>query len=500
MNTLRDMHLSLAGRWRPEDAAHALLNCQEVAAALTPKARSALGKAIPGWYRGTTSMSREFQSADGLDRMLKVARDLFPDIAGPTSDADPEQILAFIDRCKASLHLEVGVLIDFKASRLSRADRIAQKVTASHFSYNKRVRLLLRMEAKLSKYREQIILRGLARTAQTRLASCIPWEDFSSDLPTAAFVTYFTARSGLRSTFTNKSQVRAFDEVCDALYSVLTSKKAPTNWYAVALVYPMKEVIDRLTDEQKGRLLGLWFEQMKTAAVVIDGLQEAGHYNLQTLAVHRGNDSSTWNEAAGAFNKCRDGWIATLYALGMETMLDHLAPGKMMRLMAADVMRWHIYSKAVAAGVKMDYHRFDWNNIPEVALEPDTLVWRDLPKPWEVVLGKTPCTRSMIEAACAARGIEGKGWVHPRSKTVAKFTPTPELVHGVVISSPVLATTLKALGYFSGPSKGLKGPPTVAITKTEVEGTVVVTEADTKPLSTLIAGMLGEPPELEPLV
>lgn len=491
MNTLREMHNSLSARWRPEDAAYAILNCPETAEALSPKAKSALQKAIPGWYRSTTSMSREFQKADGLDRMLAVAFDLF-DTERPTNNTDPEQVLAYIGRCKARIALDDST-IDFKASRLNRADRIKQGAPGSHRSYNKRVRLLLRMEDKLGRFKEQLVLRGLARTAQTRLASCVTWEDFSSDPATAAFLTYFTARSGLRSVFTNGKQARAFDEISDAIFAQLKRGGGEkTNWYAVALVYPMKEVIDLLTDEQKGQLLGLWYEQMRTAAVVIDGLMEVGHYNLQTLAVHRGNDSSTWNEAAGAFNKCREGWIATLHALKAEGLLDDFVPGKMMRLMAADVMRWHIWSKAHAAGIDWKY---DWNNIPEVALEPDTLVWRDIPKPWDVVLGRAHCNRAMIEAACTARGIEGKGWITPRSKTVAKFSPTPELVHGVVVSSPVLAAALKQLGYFSGPSKGLKGPPTVPIHKTEVDGIIIVTEAQpsTTPASLTTPGIFHEP-------
>jgi hypothetical protein len=64
--------------------------------------------------------------------------------------------------------------------------------------------------------------------------------------------------------------------------------------------------------------------------------------------------------------------------------------------------------------------------------------------------GAAPCTRADIERICQKHGVEGKGWVRPRAKgPVAEFKPTPELVHGVVISSPELATLLRKAGVLN---------------------------------------------------
>jgi hypothetical protein len=155
------------------------------------------------------------------------------------------------------------------------------------------------------------------------------------------------------------------------------------------------------------------------------------------MVVRRGNDSSTWNEAAGAFNKARDGWLNTLHVLQMDDVLDVCAPGKAMRLMAADVAWGH-------------------RNFGE-GLDPDTKVWNALPKPWEVMDGTKRCNRTTIEKACAAADTKHGGWIKPREVVAVPFKPTPELVHGVVCSDPALAKMLKAAGYFGGHGHKVKG-------------------------------------------
>lgn len=86
-------------------------------------------------------------------------------------------------------------------------------------------------------------------------------------------------------------------------------------------------------------------------------------------------------------------------------------------------------------------------------LDPDTAVWAALPRPWDVVLGQVGCGRATVEEACRKAGVEGRGWVAPRVTTVARWRPTPELVHGVEVSSPALAALLRRAGAFGGPSK-----------------------------------------------
>jgi hypothetical protein len=136
---------------------------------------------------------------------------------------------------------------------------------------------------------------------------------------------------------------------------------------------------------------------------------------------------------AQAWNKARDGWIALVYAIGADDLLDRVCPGKVMRLVAGDLAAWH---RATGHGV-----------------EPNTQVWARLPRPWSVLRGEEACNRAMVAHVCEAVGLDPdrSGWVaaRPAARPVP-FRPTPELVHGVVVSHPHLAKVLRDAGWFSG--------------------------------------------------
>ena len=213
----------------------------------------------------------------------------------------------------------------------------------------------------------------------------------------------------------------------------LCEDNAGTRWWAIAHVFPRADVLSRLTDEERGRLLGAWFDILMVLAERLDAVRLRSSIDTETMTVKRGNDSSTWNMLAGAWNRARDHWIALVYAMEIDGLLDTMLPGKVMRLMAADVVAWH---RLAGGGV-----------------HPDTLVWRALPPPWLVLRGEATCTLADVEQACAAAGLDPTkgGWALPRPRTaVSPFRPTPELVHGVTVSNPYLADYLRRVGVFSG--------------------------------------------------
>jgi hypothetical protein len=258
----------------------------------------------------------------------------------------------------------------------------------------------------------------------------------------------------LRSEFTIVSQQRAYDEVADMLFRRCRNGQQPsmlrqlltgepkalppttTNWWAIAQVYPEQEVLKRLTDEQKGLLLGRWTALLLELAGYLQKIWAANTFRRDTMIVKKGDDSSTWNIAAGAWNKARDNWINLLYSLGMEEILDAKCPGKVLRLMAADVVYWH----QQAGGM----------------LDLNTIVWTALPLPWEVLQNTASCTRAMVRAACRQARLDPttSGWLAPRLHGVVPFRPTPELVHGVSVSSPYLAQLLRQHKVFSGKQTG----------------------------------------------
>ena len=425
--TLRELHGSLDERWQPEDIAQKLLSILD----LTKSECRTVGKAAnsrrPSYW---TSMSKDFHRPVNMKRQLSVAQQLFDKPVSFLPD-DTDQIEVWLQEAEESIGKRFGDN-DFKYSRLSKSERLEQGIEISRRQYNKRFRLAVRMEKKIHRLKKEQFKRALTLASKSRLVSQISWDDFCADHDSAAFIAYYVSRCNLRSVFTNTSQVRPYDDICDCLMKRCQKKGQQVNWWAIAHVYPHASVIKWLDDEQKGVLLGDYFAVMQNAAKLLEELWESNDLS-DDMIVRRGNDSTTWNVTAGAWNKLREGWISFMYELGLVDAVDAMCPGKVLRLMAADVAWWHRRSGG-------DIH-------------PDTKVWKELPRPWDVVLHEVPCPKDLVDRTCVSHGLDPvkSGWSAPRpGKYVETFTPTPELVHGVVVSSPVLASVFRKAGVFSG--------------------------------------------------
>jgi hypothetical protein len=198
-------------------------------------------------------------------------------------------------------------------------------------------------------------------------------------------------------------------------------------------VFPRADVLARLSDGERATLLERSSRLLDELAERLEDIAARTEVDLETMIVRRGNDSSSWNMLAGAWNRAREHWLALLVAMGLEEVLDQMLPGKVMRLMAADVAHWH---RATGGGV-----------------HGDTAVWAALPKPWDVLRGEARSTRADVDALCHMHGVdpEKNGWTVPRAmQTVFQSRPTPELVHGVTVANPYVAGLFKRMGVFSG--------------------------------------------------
>lgn len=439
---LRALFDTLAARRRPEDVAEMV--GEVLGSALTPADVRLLDGARRGSLKrsvyGYSSMAQAFAGPVGMGPQVQTACELFAEAHPLTADlyANPNAIEAFVHELSRMIGKEPGKN-DFMYERLPSKTRKARGIELSRRAYNKRFRLLARMEERLSALVRAVQRVDIVYLSKSGLASKVTWEAFAADVDTACFVAYFTATSNRRSEFTVDPQVRPFDTIAEMLFArCLASSTA--NWRAIAHVFPHADVLSRLDAESAGALLGTWYGVLGELSDVLEeawvGLSQHGGLDRTDMVVRRGMDSSTWNETAGAWNKARDHWMGLVYALGMERVLDASCPGKVMRLMAADVAAWHSFSRS--------------------GIDPNTLVWADLPMPWEVLQGRVRCGRAEVEAVCARHGVDAErgGWTAPRARTrVAEFTATPELVHGVSIGSPRLATMLRKAGWFAGPSK-----------------------------------------------
>ncbi len=430
---LRELFESLDRRRRPEDIAELILGeLDELAAGeLRALQRVAGGSVRRGWWGyGFSSMSDDFRRPAGMDRQLDVAEVLFH-VGDRPSGADLEGVRQYLVRAEGTIGKTFGPN-DFLADRLDRYSRTAAGLDLSKRQYNKRFRLAARLERKRDRLARELEKREFTLVSKSRLASTLGWEEFARDRNTACFVAYFTARCNLRSEFTIDGQQRPFDEVCDLLFRRCRDS-ASTNWWAIAHAFPDPEVLGHLDDGRKGELLGRWYAILDRIATLLKETWERSDIDRRTMIVRKGNDSSTWNATAGAWNKARESWIALVHALDMDEVLERLCPGKVLRLMAADVAAWH----RLGGG----------------GLDRDTRVWNDLPLPWEVISGDRDCPRKLVDQVCHRYGIDPVkgGWSAARpGRQVHAFRPTPELVHGVTVGHPGLALVLRKLGYFSG--------------------------------------------------
>jgi hypothetical protein len=432
---LQALYETIQQRKRPEDVAALIQDV--LGAQLSGEEAKVLQKAVASALRNTvwqyTSMLESFAKVTGAEKQVSKAIELFKlDYESATGAYDdPEVVAKFIGVVSPLIHKNPGYN-DYATDRLNREQRAAAGLDLSKRRYNKLFRCLRRLEQKLNTLIREHQKSFFQRTGKHAFAEDITREDFMADLNSACFIAYYTARCNLRSQFTVKGQQRPYDEIAHMLFSRCMNKSHATNWWAIAQVFVRPEVLEKLNGDQQGVLLGKWTSLLEQVASFLGELWEQNDFNRSTMIVRLGNDSSTWNNTANAWNKARDSWINLLYALGMEFVLVEMCPGKVMRLIAGDVASWHL-----STGSKGD---------------PNLPVWNQLPFPWEVLSGKAMCNRATVEAACQLAGLDAEksGWMAPREHGIVPFRPTPELVHGVTVSNPYLAKMLKQHKFFSG--------------------------------------------------
>jgi hypothetical protein len=436
-------------RPRPEDVAQLIEDTLPMSSAEKAKIAKASRHSLKKTAYAYSSMAADFMRPVSAEKQARTAAMVFsigaPEAFTAPSAAEcmnPERVEAFAKRLGAIISKAYGI-----HTHLTKQQRREAGIYKCQRWYNKRYRILCHLEEKITRLAWNTRKYEFTRVGKSALATKIRPEDFEANLTTACLVAYQSARMSMRSVFTNGSQERAFDEIAEMLLDKC-EKDPDARWDVIACVIPQERVLKRLVDDEaKGRLLGTWWSLLTDMADMLHEVYRTSNFDRRLMVVHRGNDSSTWNQVAGGWNKARENWISLLHAMGMEALLNEVCPGKVMRLMAADVMRWHMASGG-------DVH-------------PDTKVWYDVPAPWEVVRGEKSCTRSYVEMVCATHGVEPQKWTGcKKDQKAAEFRPTPELVHGVAVSSPYLAATLRKAGVFSG--KGLKGDvPDVEIDRDE---------------------------------
>ena len=442
---LNQLFESLQKRLRPEDVAEMILVAlkNDLSAPETKLLQKAAAHSLKKQWQQLTSMAQDFYRPVAPVKQARKAVELFETafVLSEKDCASVEKVSKLVKRISAEIRKNAGGN-SFKFDRLNNQQRVESGLDISRRRYNKLFRFLTRFELKIETYKRELRKYRATRIAKSSLATEIEYQDFAASLDAACFIAYFTARANRRSVFTDQSQDRPFDEVAAMLLNRFKRNPNPAGWRAISYVMPDAEIVARLSDEDKVLLSAEWLAVLTDIAELLKETWERSRFDRAKMIVRRGDDSSTWNALAGAWNSARQGWFSTVQALGMTSEIERMCFGKVMRLMAADVAAWHLASGG--------------------DVEPDTLVWAELPAPWQVLAGEAECSRELVESVCRKHNIDPlkKGWTQPRGNRAAvEFKPTPELVHGVAVAHPELALVLRKAGWFSGKPKTFKELP-----------------------------------------
>ena len=315
--------------------------------------------------------------------------------------------------------------------RMDAATRRESLPGVSVRAYRRAVRAVLHLQQRTEVLAAERDREASVAFGKARLAYLVTEEDFVACPATAAFIAYYVARLNMRTVFTAGRQARPMDTLAEQLLAAALAAPTCQPW-VLASVLTGWSVLDRLDDAQCGRLMGLYYEQLAASARALRRSYDV-HRDPTHMIVRVGDDSSTWNSATRAFNQARTGWLNLTRGLGYDDVVEASCPGKVPALVAADVAAWHLREGR-------DQH-------------DDVLVWADLPLSWDVVLGEDSCRADLVRQACRRHGMdpEATGWTQPYRQGLAELpAPARDLVHGVMVSSPLLAGVLRQIGVFSG--------------------------------------------------
>ena len=459
VDALRTLHRGLTGRPTPQDVARPIVD-MDLPSLKGSAVAEHLGKLAA--RAGGSLMSDAFHTAGGLGTALESASARMEDVAPGRVPAcaevdDPAEVGEWITAALDVLGLGDEQCQDpvgstnkgryswrgtggVRGAKLGHVDirnrwdseELGRNLPGvSSRQYLKAVRAVAHLQQRHGVWARGRALDDCVRLGKSRLASTIMFDDFAASPETAAFVAYYVSRLTMRTVFTAWQQGRPMDETAEAL--LRAARVAPGyRPDVVARVLTRQSILKDLDDTQKGALLADYWNAMLRVGAVLEGAFD--HKRDRTRMIARpGDDSSTWNAAARAWDQLRTGWLNITTALSMGSTIKAVCPGKVPSLVAADVAFMHLEGAHI-----------------------DVAVWAELPLPWRVITGDDTCTADMVRDACEKYGMNSDetGWTSAYHQDgLAETTPAPDLVHGIDVGCPVLALVLRNAGVFSGKQK-----------------------------------------------
>lgn len=180
---LHPLYRTLSQRKRPEDVAEMIISLLKDW--LSVKERLLLEKAAKGSLRksifGYSSMSQEFRAPVGAFKQVSKAAEIFKiDALTAEQSNSPELVNEFIEKVSPLIKKELGQN-DFLQHRLNREARAKSNLDISKRQYNKRWRLLKRLENKLATMRGEILKSEFEKVAKHGFSHQIELDEFSKD-------------------------------------------------------------------------------------------------------------------------------------------------------------------------------------------------------------------------------------------------------------------------------------------------------------------------------
>lgn len=180
-------------------------------------------------------------------------------------------------------------------------------------------------------------------------------------------------------------------------------------------------MLGHLSDQELIRLLVRW---------------NRSGFEATSMVVRRGDDSSTWNQAAQAWGTARAHWFALMTELGQEESWTASAR-------ARSRGRWRPTWPPGTAGAA-------------AGCTPTRTCGRICRGP-----GRSCGARRNARARWWRLPAPGTVWIRSRAagprparrRRPVRFQRTPELVHGVAVADPLMASAMRSAGVFSGRDK-----------------------------------------------
>ncbi|MFE3110475.1 hypothetical protein ACFXKJ_21700 [Kitasatospora indigofera] len=362
----------------------------------------------------------------GAGRRLAVAGALFGTVGEAAAAGGPEQLARAVRLGGREIGGRAGAA-DFRDGRLNREARAAAGLgDLSKRQYNKRFRLLQRLEAKQQVLELAERERRAAALAETGLLSLLDAAQPTEDLATACLIAFRAAGRHSREETAGRLSRLAGSQVAGLLLARLAASPG-TDWWALAHVHPVREVVTRLTEHQRGLLAGRWSAALGGTAALLE--RAYGRCSIEPTAMFArpGDDADAWNRAAKAWNAARAQYLEVLEALGAQEVLGRVCPGQVAWLDVIEPTSWR-----------------EWvggRRLREIE------VWAGLPLPWRVLAGAEDCPAELVERVCRRHGVDPvrTGWTTGRARWAAPAGPlTAAFVDGVAEADPVLARVLRA--------------------------------------------------------